>query len=166
MNRRIFLAGALAGLPAIAIGADKDKEKTLQQRLEGTWVRPNDPLSFKVDDKAVMTEMHQDKPFAPFNSGAIEYKKGQHKAIVRLKSGHTLWLFSAGPDVVAVAVLRPMEHSWTMAGSTTGRGLIRHSGYRRQPTSPRRCRSTCRSRSSGWGRCDDRRPPITEAAEG
>jgi hypothetical protein len=101
MRRRIILAGALAGLPAIAIGGEKKNAKTLQQRLEGKWVRPQHPLCFEVKDN-IMTEFKEDNPFKPFNSGTIQFPPGKDYAIVTLKTGHKLWLFSAGEDVVAI----------------------------------------------------------------
>lgn len=106
MRRRVILAGVLAALPAAAIGADKVKEKTLKERLQGRWVRPNDVLSFSINGDA-MVEFHEAKPFAPFNQGGIEFEENREKAIVRMKTGHTLWLFSAGPDVVAVETFTP-----------------------------------------------------------
>jgi len=105
MKRRIFLAGALAGLPAIAIAADKKKEKTLQQRLEGKWVRPNHPYSIEVKGNEWF-HYEQAQPFKPTSTGVIEYPRGKDYAIVKTDNGFVWWLFSAGEDALAAEHFR------------------------------------------------------------
>ena len=105
MRRRIILAGALAGLPAIAIGGEKKKEKTLQQRLEGKWVRPNHPFSIEVKGNKWF-HYEQAQPFKPTELGVIEYPPGKDYAIVRTEKGFVWWLFSAGEDALVAEHFR------------------------------------------------------------
>ena len=106
MRRRIILAGALAGLPAIAIAADKDKEKTLRERLQGDWVRRNSlhTIAIKGDQFALFDAK---QPFKANETGTIKFFEGQDYAVVKTTKGWSWWLFSAGDNAVAIEVFSP-----------------------------------------------------------
>jgi hypothetical protein len=106
MRRRVMLTAVLSVLPVLAMGAGNKKEKTLQERMQGTWSRTNHPFSFTVKGNEWV---HYDEkfPLKPTGNGTLEYPRDKDYAIVRTNTGHVWWLFSAGENVIAVETFEP-----------------------------------------------------------
>jgi hypothetical protein len=101
-----MLTAVLSVLPVLAMGAGNKKEKTLQERLEGTWVRPNHRFSLVIKDNQWI-HFDEKVPFKPTDSGEIQFPQGRDYAVVKTKSGFTWWLFSAGENVIATEHFEP-----------------------------------------------------------
>jgi len=97
--------GDPAGMPE-AKRRSEPHTKSLLERLQGKWVRPNYEWSFEVRGKKYL-QYHSSKPFAVVNEGELQFLPGKEYAIVQIRGGYTLWLFSAGDDVVAREQFQP-----------------------------------------------------------
>jgi hypothetical protein len=105
---------ALTLTPRLAWAQDKPKDfakQTLQEKLQGKWSKTNHRFSFEIKGNKWM-EFVAEKPLAASNTGMVEYPPGKDYAIVRAVTGHRLWIFSGGKDVVAVETFGPDGKLW------------------------------------------------------
>jgi hypothetical protein len=107
MTRAVFAALAITVCcvhPACA--EQKDKQPTLLQRLQGTWVRPNFDSVWVIKGKDC-TEINKKRPLNAHAKGTLELPRDKDYAEVILDNGWTVWFFNAGKDNVAAEVFRP-----------------------------------------------------------
>lgn len=91
---------AVIGIALMFSEATGGPPKTLQQKLQGTWSRPNYDVVFKIDGKQCL-QVKKSQPLKLFAKGILVFPVGKDYAEVKLDNGYTLWWFSAGDDTAA-----------------------------------------------------------------
>ena len=82
------------------------KEPTLSEKLSGTWMRPAETLSFRI--QANNFEAYEaEKPGQASSVGTVAYPVGKDYAVVTTNKKYVWWVWAAGEGVVAVEIFNP-----------------------------------------------------------
>jgi hypothetical protein len=89
-----------------AFAEQQGKQQTLQQRLQGTWSRPNDDRVWVIKGKDC-TEYLKKNPLTAHAKGTLGFPMGKDYADAKLNNGWTIWFFAVGKDSMVTEDFRP-----------------------------------------------------------
>ena len=90
--KRLGIVILLSGIAATCSAAAP--EKTLKEKLQGRWGRPNFEWMDIKGDQLELTE--QNKPFNPFRRGALKFDEKRGVAEANCNDGATMWIWYCG----------------------------------------------------------------------
>ena len=91
----------------MAAAGDTQERNRQLKKIEGRWGRSNHRWSFNIED-GQFREFEASTPIKPTNTGTVTTQMGQDYAVVKVnENGLTLWIFSAGENVIGVETFQP-----------------------------------------------------------
>ena len=91
------------------------KDKSLEEKLQGSWSRTDHWVSFVIKGNRV-DQFAERKPLEPRASGRLNFKADRDYAICNLGNWQ-VWIWSAGKNVIAMETFTP-------SGEVQGEGRI------------------------------------------
>ena len=118
MNRKALVAALMFlvfAAPAVLAETTKDEPQSLQERVQGTWSRPNYGQVYVIKGTD-FTQYSKNRPLHVAARGKLVFSKGKDYAEVKADNGYTLWLFAAGKDNLVSEDFKP---DGTLSGNGT-----------------------------------------------